>query len=266
VGVPGLTALALGALAVVLLGVTALTARRPAGPVPDRAEFFRRWAPLHGGYDPAGTALTGRWLALVHTAARPLAARGVAPHALTGWALLAGAGVPAAVAAGGRWPLLAVALLVAAGLLDGLDGAVAVLTGRATRFGYVLDSVADRVGDAAYVAALWWLGGPGWLCAIAAGLVWLPEYARARAGNAGMRELAVLTVAERPTRIAVTAVALAGCGGWPDRAAPLATAAAAVLAGLGAVALAQLLVVARRRLSGWADQAGDDLGGQGDQR
>ena len=41
-----------------------------------------------------------------------------------------------------------------AGLLDNVDGAVAVLTGRATAWGAVLDAVADRVGDLALVGAL----------------------------------------------------------------------------------------------------------------
>jgi CDP-diacylglycerol--glycerol-3-phosphate 3-phosphatidyltransferase len=252
VGVPALTAplvgAAFGVAAAGLLAATVASARPVGAPVPGRAEHARRWAALHGGYDPTGTALTGRWLAALHAVARPLARRGIAPDALTGWGLLAGLAVPAVAAAGGRWPLLAVPVLVLAGVLDGLDGAVAVLTGRATRFGSVLDSVADRVADAAFVTALWPLGAPGWLCAAGAALGWLPEYARARAGAAGMTELAVLTVFERPTRLLLTGFLLLGCGLLPGRAGAVATAGAAGWVLLGAVALAQLLVVARRRL------------------
>jgi CDP-diacylglycerol--glycerol-3-phosphate 3-phosphatidyltransferase len=54
----------------------------------------------------------------------------------------------------GRWLILAALVVVLSGLLDNLDGAVAVLTGRSTRWGYVLDSTADRVSDLAYVGAL----------------------------------------------------------------------------------------------------------------
>jgi phosphatidylglycerophosphate synthase len=233
---------ALGVAAAGLLVATVLGAGARAGgsELPDRVGYFRRWAVLHGGYDPAGTAFTGRWLALVHRLAAPLARRGVSPTALTGWGLLVSAAVPL-VAAGG-WPFAAIPVLVAAGLLDSLDGAVAVLTDRTTRAGYVLDSTADRLSDAAYVLALWPLGAPGWLVAAGGALAWLPEYVRARVGAAGMTELAVLTVWERPTRIVLLAagllpghpaVATAGAGGW---------------AGFGAVATVQLLVVTSRRL------------------
>lgn len=74
-----LTAAVLRAVAGLLLVLTLVTARRPAAPVPDRAEYFRRWAPLHGGYQPRPGSLAGRWLAIAYAAARPLAARGVAP-------------------------------------------------------------------------------------------------------------------------------------------------------------------------------------------
>jgi len=241
-------AAALAAAAAVLAAVTAATARRPAEAVPDRAEYFRRWSPLHGGYDPTGTAFTGRWLALAHAAARPLAGHGVAPDALTGWGLLLSVAVPVAAAGGGRWPLAAVAVVVLAGLLDNLDGAVAVLTGRATRFGSVLDSLADRVSDAAYVAALAVLGAPGWLCVAGGGLAGLQEYGRARAGACGMTELAVLTVWERPTRIVLTAFLLLGCGLLPGSADRIATGGAAAWVAFGLVGLGQLLVAVRRRL------------------
>lgn len=83
--------------------------------------------------------------------------------------MLVSVAVAAIAAAGGRWPLAAVAVAVAAGLLDNLDGAVAILAGRTSRWGFVLDSLADRLSDAAYVAALWLLGAPGPLCVAGGG-------------------------------------------------------------------------------------------------
>ena len=44
-----------------------------------------------------------------------------------------------------RWPR---SLVLAAGFADAFDGAVAVVTGRTSRAGFVIDSVADRVGEA----------------------------------------------------------------------------------------------------------------------
>jgi CDP-diacylglycerol--glycerol-3-phosphate 3-phosphatidyltransferase len=66
-----------------------------------------------------------------------------------------------------------------------------------------------------------------------------------------MTELAVLTVWERPTRIVLTAFVLLGCGllAGRGRAGLVATAGAAGWAVLGGIALVQLLVVSRHRLT-----------------
>jgi CDP-diacylglycerol--glycerol-3-phosphate 3-phosphatidyltransferase len=240
---------ALGAVAVALLAVTVGTARRPVEPVPDLAGYLTRWAPLHGDYAPTPESLTGRWLSLVYRLARPLAARGVSPDVLTAWGVLASAAVAVVAALGGRWPLVAVAIVVPAGLLDNLDGAVAILSGRTTRWGFVLDSLADRLSDAAYLLALWFLGAPGPVCVAGGSLMVLQEYARARAGNAGMGEVGVVTVWERPTRVVLTAFLLLACGLLLAHADLLATLGAAAWIALGAIGLTQLLLVIHRRLS-----------------
>ena len=211
-----------------------------------RDDYLDRWSQLHGGYDPRASPWARGWLALTYACARPLVR--VPPDALTAVGVLVTIGVLPLAAAGGRWPLLAVLVVVLSGLLDNLDGCVAVVTGRESRWGYVLDSLADRACDALYLIALWLLGAPGWLCVLAGALTWWQEYARARAGNAGMGEIGVATVWERPSRVIVTAFGLAAAGAWPERAADLATVVAAVSAGLAVVAIAQLLVVVRRTL------------------
>ncbi|HMA46991.1 MAG TPA: CDP-alcohol phosphatidyltransferase family protein [Frankiaceae bacterium] len=236
------TGVGLGALA-------AATARPPAVAVPDRDGYFARWAGSHGGYDPrAGAAVVRLWLGLTFRLGRPLARRGVLPGVVT----LAGAWVAAAVlppaAAGGRWPLLAAAVVVASALLDNLDGCVAVLSGRATAWGYVLDSLVDRACDVGYLVALWLLGAPGWVVVAAGGTAGLLEYARARAAAAGFDEIGVVTVGERPTRVIVTAVALCCAGLVPARADLAAGLGAGATLGVCAVGLAQLLVVVRRGL------------------
>jgi CDP-diacylglycerol--glycerol-3-phosphate 3-phosphatidyltransferase len=243
-----LTALVVAVATATLLVLTVATARRPPAPVPGLADYLRRWAPLHGGYDPRPGSLAGRWLSLAYAAARPLAARGASPDALTAWGVLVSASVAAIASAGGRWPLAAGGVVVIAGMLDNLDGAVAILTGRTSRWGFLLDSFADRLSDAAYLVALWVLGASGPLCVAGGGLMGLQEYARARAGNAGMGEIGIITVWERPTRVILTAGLLLGCGLLPDSAEVIATAGATAWVVLGLVGLAQLLVVVRRRL------------------
>ena len=212
-----------------------------------REAYLDRWSQLHGGYDPRANPWARGWLGLAYSCARPFLRW--SPDLLTVIGVLVTALVLPPAAAGGRWPLLAVAVVVLSGLLDNLDGCVAVVTGRESRWGYVVDSLADRLCDAAYLVALWLLGAPGWLCVGAAAVTWWQEYARARAGNAGMGEIGIATVWERPSRVIVTAFALAAAGGWPDRADDAATVGAAVALGLGIVGVTQLLVVVHRALT-----------------
>lgn len=216
--------------------------------LPSREEYFSGWAQLHGGYDPATSWLVRAWLGWTYRLARPLAAARVPPDLLTLVGVLVSAAVVGVCALGGRWVLLAPAVVVLGGLLDNLDGAVAVITGRVSRWGSVLDSMADRVGDLLFVLALWVVGAPGWWCVLGAASMLLQEYARARAGAVGMTEIGVVTVWERPTRVIVTAVFLLGAGLHIRAAQGWATAGAAAWVGLGAVGLGQLLVVVRRRL------------------
>ena len=244
-----LTGVLFAVAAVAVLGLTAATPRRPVAPVPDLAGYLTRWAPLHGDYEPAPTSLAGRWLSLAYLVSRPMAARGIAPDALTAWGVLVSAAVAAVAAAGGRWPLAAVGIVVLAGLLDNLDGAVAILSDRTSRWGYVLDSLADRLSDGAYLLPLWLLGASGPVCVAGGSLMVLQEYARARAGNAGMGEVGVVTVWERPTRVILTAFVLLAVGLLPGSADLLATLGAVAWIGLGTVGLTQLLVVVHRRLT-----------------
>jgi CDP-diacylglycerol--glycerol-3-phosphate 3-phosphatidyltransferase len=208
-------------------------------------EYLDGWQRLHGGYDPRGNALVRGWLRLTYAVARPVAAVGVAPDLLT----LAGVAAAAAVlwpsAAGDGWLVAAVPLVVLAGLLDGVDGAVAVLTGRATRWGAVLDAVADRVADLVLVLALALAGADGRVAAAGAALMLLQEYLRVRATAAGMADVGVVTVWERPTRLIVTAAFLAAGGVLGD---PWPALGAWAWVGLGVVGLGQLAVVVRRRL------------------
>lgn len=246
---PVLLLLALAVLAVALLVLGSRTARPPDHRVPDLDGYFDGWSALHGGYDPrTGSAWLRGWLTMVHGIARPLAARGVAPDVLTLWSLWLAGVVVALADAGGRWAVLSGAVLVLSGLSDNLDGAVAVMEQRSTRWGYVLDSAVDRFSDAAYLVAAVLLGCPGWLAAACGFAVFFLEYVRARAGNAGGDDVGVVTMAERPTRVLLLAPAVIFGGVFLSAADALATVATAVLLAMTAVAAGQLLVVVRRQL------------------
>lgn len=165
--------------------------------------------------------------------ARPLVALRVPPLALT---VLGALLALDALLLAGSLPAVALAVVLLASLCDGLDGAVALLSGRATRFGSAADKIADRVADSAFALVIWRCGAPLWLALVAGGLSLLHEALRALLGGA---RLSRLTVAERPTRVVCTTLACL-CAAVSS-AVWLPTVCAAVWAGLAVIALAQLV-------------------------
>ncbi|MCK4885302.1 CDP-alcohol phosphatidyltransferase family protein [Candidatus Bathyarchaeota archaeon] len=97
--------------------------------------------------------------------------------------------------------ILAPLLMLASGLLDALDGALARLYGEATNFGGFFDSLLDRYADAIIICGII-LGGLTdvmWGLAALIGSL-LVSYARARAEAAGVKMESV-GLAERAERI-----------------------------------------------------------------
>lgn len=220
---------------------------------PERTAYLAAWAETHGGHDPASGGRAERaWFALVFRVAGPV--RRVHPDVITAAAVGTAAAAAAVAGSSPRWCLLAAALVAISALLDGVDGAVAVLSGRAGRWGHLLDSLGDRVAEALFGLALYEAGAPWQLCAFAVACGWLQEYARARAGAGGVTAILVVTVAERPTRVIATLLGLLGTGalgagsvGEFDAETAAFCGAVAYLA-LGLVGLGQLLHALRREL------------------
>ena len=240
-------ALALSGLGLLLLAV--LTATRPPAPVPDRDGYFDRWSRTHGGYDPrTGSVWVRGWLTLVLVLARPLARRGVQPDVVTFSSLWLAALVLGLAAVGDLWAIAAASVMVLSALFDSLDGCVAVLTDRATRWGYVLDSVVDRASDMLYLLAAVAVGCPPELAVAVGFAVFTLEYLRARAGNAGDDDVGRITMAERPTRVILLALTVAGSGPAPGLADALVVAGPALLLAMTVVAIVQLGATLRRQL------------------
>jgi CDP-diacylglycerol--glycerol-3-phosphate 3-phosphatidyltransferase len=215
-----------------------------------RSAYLAEWARLHGDYDAASSPIVRGWLELAYAVAKPVARLGVGPTALTLSAIPAAGLAVWSAGAGRGWVLLAVLATVATALADTLDGAVAVLTGRASRFGFVLDSLVDRLVDAMYVLSLWRLGASAVLCVCGGFAGWLLEYARARAMGAGMREIGLVTVGERPVRVTLTVLGLLAAVVVPGHAPGAATAGASAILAVSAIACAQFLVSASGHLRG----------------
>lgn len=87
---------------------------------------------------------------------RPLAAAlagtGATPNGMTAVTLAFSLGVGALVGLG--WQVAGGIGIQLASIIDGVDGDLARLTGRASRFGAALDAVADRYADAAILAGM----------------------------------------------------------------------------------------------------------------
>jgi len=130
---------------------------------------------------------------------------GITPNALTfinlGLNILAGV-----VIAMGHF-LIGGVLVLVSGLCDILDGALARLTGRSTKFGAILDSTVDRIAEAAVLCGLlfWYVQGGAEENRLAVVLVlivlvgsFLVSYIKARAEGVGWRcEVGLFTRAER---------------------------------------------------------------------
>jgi phosphatidylglycerophosphate synthase len=217
-------------------------------------EYAAAWSELHGGFDPdSASPLVRGWVRLAYRGGSLLGRLRIGPTTVTVAGLLLCVAVPFAALLGPAGLLLGGLIVLLAGFADGLDGAVAVVTGRTTRIGFVYDSAADRLGEAAWLVAFWLAGVPAWLVVAAGAVSWLHEYVRARAIAAGMREIGAVTVGERPTRVSVAISALIVGGvaglvrdGWDTT---VVTVGASVWLALAVVGLAQLTVAVRRELS-----------------
>ncbi len=127
---------------------------------------------------------------LLNTIARGLNALGLTPNMLTliGFFAMCAVGV---VLAFGYFPLGGV-LIVVAGIFDALDGTLARLTNRVTKFGAFLDSTTDRFAEGAlYLGIMYWYLQRGWT--YVAYLIFptllgslMVSYARARAEGIGV--------------------------------------------------------------------------------
>ncbi len=216
-------------------------------------EYARAWSALHGGFDPVSASPVVRgWIRLAYRGGVLLGRAGASPTAVTLAGLVLCLAVPFAAAPGPAGLIAGAVLVLAAGFADAFDGAVAVVTGRASRAGFVVDSVADRLGEAAWLAAFWVGGAPGWLVVAGGALSWLHEYVRARATAAGMPDIGAVTLGERPTRVsvAISGLLVGGLAGLvlPGWDTTVLTIAAAAWLGLGAIGIVQLAAAVRRAL------------------
>jgi phosphatidylglycerophosphate synthase len=167
----------------------------------NQTDFFAKWSALHGNAEIKG--IVKAWLKISFASAKFVSALRLTPNLLT---LL---GIVFAVAmAVNPLSLWAIPLLVLSLYADGIDGSVAIYQNRASQFGAVLDSVADRISEALWLYVTYRIGAPAWLVLVIYVIASTQEYARARLGGLGISDVGVVTPAERPVRASFIFIAL----------------------------------------------------------
>lgn len=152
-----------------------------------------------------------RFVPWIEALAEPFVRAGISPNQLSVIGFLVGVLAAVLFSLGeSRWAGIAILIC---GLFDVVDGTVARLSGKVTRFGGFLDSVLDRLSDSVILVGIMFgglakiFGYPGWFWPVLA-LVGslMVSYTRARAEAAGTEKLDV-GIAERAERLIILAIA-----------------------------------------------------------
>ena len=164
-------------------------------------EFYLAWSKLHGDAKIAG--IVKGWLSISFPTSKALARIRITPNALTILGLVFG--VLLYMKANSIWAPL---ILVISLICDGVDGSLAIITGKSSKWGGLLDSVVDRLTEFFWILALYSLGVDLKILITVLILASAQEYLRARAGGVGLTEVGVVTIAERPVRASFVFIAL----------------------------------------------------------
>ena len=203
----------------------------------DKKEFFSIWSNLHGGAKIEGIVKT--WLQISYASAKFLSKLRVTPNLLTF------AGLFFAIALwqfANSWA--AALFLVLSLFFDGIDGSLAILQKKTSKFGAFTDSFVDRISEVFWALALYKLGAPASLVFVALLATYIQEYLRARAGGLGHEEVGIVTICERPVRASLIFIAIIANLAGLD----LVTAIAIIWVAMQFIALSQLTGSLYKRL------------------
>jgi phosphatidylglycerophosphate synthase len=164
-------------------------------------EFFLAWSKLHG--DAKVSGIVKGWLSISFPVSKALAKIRVTPNALTILGLVFG--ILLYMNSSAIWAPL---ILVISLICDGVDGSLAIITRQSSKWGALLDSVVDRLTEVFWALALYSLGVDSKILITVLILASTQEYLRARAGGVGLKQVGVVTVAERPVRASFIFIAL----------------------------------------------------------
>ena len=167
----------------------------------NRSEFFNSWSKLHGNAKISG--IVKGWLTISFLLVKPLAKLRVTPNILTIFGLFFG--VLLYLNALSNWAFI---LLTISLICDGIDGSLAIVTSKTSKWGAVLDSVVDRVTEFFWAFTFIAIGANQYVVIAALLSASIQEYLRARIAGLGLTEVGVVTIAERPVRASILFVSI----------------------------------------------------------
>ena len=206
-------------------------------------DYESAWSTLHGEAKPS--AMIRLWLRFMFVVTTPLLR--ISPNTVTLSSGLFAIGLATLSREPAFYWLVAIGIFLL-GILDGVDGVLAVRRNQVTQWGAFLDSMVDRVVDVAIAAMLVFAGADALVVLIAVTLTLVHEYMRARAASVGYRLVGVVSVAEKPTRIILGVVAFTACSVVPGHAPAFTTISAWVWLWLAFIGVTQLFTSYRKAL------------------
>ncbi len=170
-----------------------------------KAQYLAAWRNSHSAPD---IFVIRGFLTVVYFFARILISLRFTPNSATLFGGIVG-GIAAVLVINGNW-LWASAIAVMSSLLDGVDGAIAEITDRKTKFGSVFDAVVDRIVELIWFTSLIVWGADITAVMVLGLAILLMEYLRAKANSLGLSGAGLITIAERPTRVIMFAMLCIG--------------------------------------------------------
>lgn len=201
-----------------------------------KTQYLAAWRNSHSAPD---TFVIRGFLTVVYFFARFLISMRFTPNGAT---LLGGivGSLAAVLVINENW-LWAAVIAVISSLLDGVDGAIAEITDRKTKFGSVLDAVVDRIVELVWFTSLMAWGADTTVVVVLGLTILLMEYLRAKANSLGLSGAGLITIAERPTRVIMFAMLCIGVASIGAENQAL-TVGSLILAGITWLAIVQLFL------------------------
>jgi len=181
--------------------------------------------------------MRGKYEALMQPIGKRVGSSGISPNLLTTFSLMLAVG--AGVVYASRLPLLGAAGIVASGVVDMLDGAVARATHTASRFGAVYDHTLDRYAELFVLVGIGLGGFADWVWIIFClfGMI-MASFVRAKAESVGGLKSCNVGIAERQEKLIILLI-----GSMLQPFVPIALVASVIVVGiLSHVTVAQRLM------------------------